>query len=138
MRLLAILHFNLPLPLPHPFVSEFSGLLTFRLFELIAPTEDAGLGAVMLSLGLVAPLHPDTGHGSMDVDVLGSQHEGLLTGGEGVVVLTGGEVDFGFGQPSFEAGRIGRDRRLQLRESCGFVADGEVERRLFRQGQGAC
>ena len=33
----------------------------------------------------------------MDVDVLRSQQEGLFAGGEGFVVLTGGEVDFGFG-----------------------------------------
>ena len=112
-------------------------MLTFRFLELVAPTEDAGLGAVMLGLGLIAPLHPDAGHRGVDVDVLRAQREGLLAGGEGFVVLAGGEVDFGFGQPSFEAGRIGRDRRRQLREGAGFVADREVERRLFRQGQGA-
>jgi hypothetical protein len=112
-------------------------LLTFRFLELVAPTEDTGLGAVMLGLGLVAPFHPDAGHRGVDVDVLRTQREGLLAGGEGCVVLTGGEVDFGLGQPSLEAGRIGRDRRRQLREGAGFVADREVERRLFRQGQGA-
>ncbi len=117
--------------------SEFPRLLPFRFLELIAPTEDARLGAMMLGLGLIAPLHPDAGHGSVDVDVLGSQREGLLAGGEGFVILTRGEVDLRLGEPGFEAGRIGRDRRLQLREGRGFVADGEVERRLFRQGQGA-
>ena len=71
------------------------------------------------------------------MDVFRTQREGLLAGGEGFVVLTGGEVDFGLGQPSFEAGRIGRDRRRQLRERSRFVAHGEVEGRLFRQGQGA-
>jgi len=71
------------------------------------------------------------------MDILGAQREGLFAGGESFVILPCGEVDFGFGQPGFEAGRIGRDRRLQLSEGRGFVADGEVERRLFRQGQGA-
>lgn len=66
------------------------------------------------------------------MDVLRTQREGLLAGGEGFVVLTGGEVDFGFGQPSFEAGWVGFDRRRQLREGTGFVADREVEGRLFR------
>ena len=71
------------------------------------------------------------------MDVPRAQRERLLAGGEGIIVLAGGEVDFGFGQPSFEAGRIGRDGLRQLRKGAGFVADGEVERRLFRQGQGA-
>ncbi len=71
------------------------------------------------------------------MDVLRTQREGLLAGGEGFVELTGGEMHFGFGQPGFEAGRVGRDRRRQLREGAGFVADREVERRRFRQGQGA-
>ena len=73
----------------------------------------------------------------MDVDVLRTQREGLLAGGEGFVELTRGEVDLGLGQPSLEAGRIGFDRCRQLREGACFVADREVERRLFRQGQGA-
>ena len=126
-----------PYPHPYPFVSEFPRLLTFGFLELVAPTEDARLGAMMLGLGLVAPLHPDAGHRSVDVDVLGSQREGLFAGGEGFVILTRGEVDLGLREPGFEAGRISRDRRLQLREGRGFVADGEVERCLFRQGQGA-
>ena len=92
---------------------------------------------MMLGLGLVAPLHPDAGHGSVDVDVLGPEREGLFAGGEGFVILTRGEVDLRLREPGFEAGRIGRDRRRQLREGAGFVADREVERRLFRQGQGA-
>ena len=71
------------------------------------------------------------------MDILRAQHEGLLAGGEGFIILTGGEVDFGFGEPSLEAGRVGFDRRRQFREGAGFVADREVERRLFRQGQGA-
>ena len=126
-----------PCPNPYPSRSELPRLLSFRLLELVAPTEDAGLGAVMLGLGLVAPFHPDAGHRGVDVDVLRAQREGLLAGGEGFVVLTGGEVDFGFGQPSFEAGRIGRDRCCQLRQRGRFVAHREIESRLVRQGQGA-
>ncbi len=71
------------------------------------------------------------------MDVLRPQREGLLAGDEGFVVLAGGEMYLGLGQPGFEAGRIGRDRRRQLCEGAGFVADREVERRRFRQGQGA-
>jgi len=73
----------------------------------------------------------------MDMDVLGAQGQGLLSRGQGVVELTRGEMDLGLGQPRFEAGRIGRDGGLQLRQGRGFVADGEVKRSLFRQGQGA-
>jgi len=73
----------------------------------------------------------------MDMDVLRTQHEGLLAGGEGFVELTRGEVHLGLGQPSLEAGRVGFDRFRQLREGAGLVADREVERRRFRQGQGA-
>ena len=61
-------------------------MLTFRLLELVAPTEDTRLGAVMLGLGLVAPLHPDAGHRGVDVDVLRTQRKGLLAGG-GLVML---------------------------------------------------
>ena len=71
------------------------------------------------------------------MDILRTQREGLLARGEGFVVLTGGEVDFGLGQPSFEAGRVGRDGYSQLRQRGRFIADREVERRLVRQGQGA-
>ena len=67
---------------------------------------------MMLGLGLVTPLHPDAGHRSVDVDILGAEREGLFAGGEGFVILTRGEVDLRLGEPSFEAGRIGRDRRL--------------------------
>lgn len=73
----------------------------------------------------------------MDVDVLRTQREGLLAGGEGVVELTRREVDLGLGQPGLEASRIGGDGGLQLREGSRFVAHGEVEGRLLRQGQGA-
>ena len=73
----------------------------------------------------------------MDVDVLRSQREGLFSGRQGFVELPRREVDLGLGQPGFEAGRIGGDGGLQLRQRRGFVADGEVERRLLRQGQGA-
>ena len=126
-----------PCPNPYPSRSELPRLFAFRFLELIAPAEDTGLGTVVLGLGLVATLHPDAGHGSVDMDVLWAKREGLFAGGQSIVILTGSEVDFGLGQPSFEAGRIGRDRRRQLREGASFVADREVERRLFRQGQGA-
>ena len=109
-----------------PSESKLPWLLTFRFLELIAPTEDTGLGTMMLSLGLITALHPDAGHRGVDVDVLRTQREGLLAGGEGFVVLTGGEVDFGFGQPSLEAGRIGRHRRLQFSQRRRLIAHGEV------------
>ena len=70
-------------------------MLTFRFLELVAPTEDAGLGAVMLGLGLIAPLHPDAGHRGVDVDVLRAQREGLLAGGEGFVGAGGGPGGLG-------------------------------------------
>ncbi len=117
-----------PYPNPYPSVSEFPRLLPFGFLELIAPTEDTRLGAMMLGLGLVAPLHPDAGHRSVDMDVLGAQREGLFAGGEGIIILTRGEVDLGLREPGFEAGRIGRNRRLQLREGRGFVADSEGKR----------
>ena len=126
-----------PCPNPYPSRSELPWLLTFRFLELIAPTEDTRLGPVMLGLRLIAPLHPDAGHRGVDVDVLRTQREGLFAGGESFIELTRREVHLGLGQPGLEAGRIGRDRRRQLREGAGFVADREVKRRLFRQGQGA-
>ena len=71
------------------------------------------------------------------MDVLRPQREGLLAGDEGFVVLAGGEMYLGLGEPGFEAGRIGRDRCRQLSEGARFVAHGEVEGRLVGQGQGA-
>ena len=71
------------------------------------------------------------------MDVLWAKREGLFAGGQSLVILTGSEVDFGLGQPSLEAGRIGRHRCLQLSQRRRLIAHGEVERRLFRQGQGA-
>ena len=76
-----------PNPYPYPSDSELSRLLTFRFLELVAPTKDTRLGAVMLGLGLVAPLHPDAGHRGVDVDVLRAQREGLLAGGEPIVAV---------------------------------------------------
>jgi len=118
-------------------LSQVSRLLTFGLLDLIAPTEDASLGPVMLSPDLIAALHPNTGHRGVDVDVLRAKGEGLFAGCEGLVQLTRGEVHLGLGQPSFEAGWIGGHRRLQLRQRRRLVAHGEIERRLVRQGQGA-
>lgn len=71
------------------------------------------------------------------MDVFRTQREGPLAGGKGFIVLTRREVDLRLGQPGLEASRIGFDGRLQLRERSRFVAHGEVEGRLFRQGQGA-
>lgn len=129
-----LLYFNYPYPCPDPSCSKFSRLLAFGLLELITPTEDAGLGAMMLSLGLVAALHPNTGHRGVDVDVFRAKCEGLFAGREGFVQLTRREVDLGLSQPSLEAGRIGRHRCLQLRQRRHLIAHGEVERRLVRQG----
>jgi len=120
-----------------PSLADFASLSALRLLELIAPTEDTGLGAMMLSLSLIAALHPDTGHRGVDVDVLWTKGEGLFAGGEGLVVLTRREVNLGLSQPSFEAGRIGDHRILQLRQRRRLVTHGKVERRLIRQGQGA-
>ena len=89
---------------------------------------------MVLGLGLVAALHPDAGHGGVDVDVLRAQREGLLAGGQSLVVLTRSEVDLGLGQPSLEAGRIGRHRCLQLSQRRRLIAHGEIESRLIRQG----
>lgn len=120
-----------------PSLADFAGLSALRLLELITPAEDAGLGAVMLSFGLIPSLHPDTGHRGVDVDVLRTKGEGLFAGGEGLVVLTRREVNLGLSQPSLEAGRIGDHRILQLRQRRRLVTHGKVERRLIRQGQGA-
>ena len=76
---------------------ELPRLLALGLLELIAPTEDARLGAMMLGLGLITPLHPDAGHRGVDMDILRAEREGLLAGREGFIVLTRGEVDFGLG-----------------------------------------
>ena len=117
--------------------SEFPRLLTFRLLELVTPTEDAGLGAVVLGLSLIPSFHPDAGHRGVDVDVFRTKRQGVFAGGQGLVVLTRSEVDLGLGQPRLEAGWIGRHCRLQLRQRRRLVAHREVERRLVRQGQGA-
>ena len=114
--------------------SKFPWLLTFRFLDLISPTKDTGLGTMMLSLGLITALHPDAGHRGVDVDVLWAKCEGLFAGREGFVQLTRGEVHLGLGQPSFEAGRIGRDRRLQLRQRRRLITHGEIESSLIRQG----
>ena len=89
---------------------------------------------MVLGLGLVAPLHPDTGHRGVNVDVLWTKGEGLFAGGEGFVILTYGKVHLGLGQPSLEAGWIGGHRCLQLRQRRRLVAHREVESRLIRQG----
>ena len=115
-------------------LSQLPRLLAFRFLQLIAPAEDAGLGAVVLSLGLVAALHPDAGHRGVDVDVLWAKREGLLAGGQSLVVLTRSEVDLGLGQPGLEAGRIGRHRCLQLSQRRRLIAHGEIESSLIRQG----
>ena len=88
----------------------------------------------MLGLGLIAALHPDAGHGCVDMDVLWAKREGLFAGGQSLVVLTRSEVDLGLGQPSLEAGWIGGHRCLQLRQRRRLVAHREVESRLIRQG----
>ena len=89
---------------------------------------------MVFGLGLVAALHPDAGHGSVDVDVLRAKREGLFAGGQSIVILTSSEVDFGLGQPSLEAGRIGRHRCLQLSQRRRLIAHGEIESSLIRQG----
>lgn len=124
-------------PLRQPRLADFASLSALRLLELITPTEDAGLGAVVLSLSLIPSFHPDAGHRGVDVDVLWTKGEGLFAGGQGRVVLTRREVNLGLSQPSLEAGRIGGHRILQLRQRRRLVAHREVERRLIRQGQGA-
>ena len=115
-------------------LSQLSRLLTFRFLDLISPTKDTGLGTMMLSLGLITALHPDAGHRGVDVDVFRAKYECLFAGREGFVQLTRGEVHLGLGQPRLEAGRIGRHRRLQLRQRGRLVTHGEIESSLIRQG----
>jgi len=123
-----------PFLLPSCPLSHVSWLLTFRLLKLVAPAEDTSLGAVVLGLGLITALHPDTGHRGVDVDVLRTKRESLFAGGQSLVVLTRSEVDLCLGQPSLEAGWIGGHRILQLRQRCRLLPHREVERCLIRQG----
>ena len=68
------------------------------------------------------------------MDVLWAERQGLFAGGQSFVVLTCGEVHLGLGEPGLKAGRIGRHRRLQLRQRRRLIAHGEIESSLIRQG----
>ena len=71
------------------------------------------------------------------MDVLGTQNEGLLTGGKGRIELPQAEMDFSLGQPSLEAAGIHGNSLLKLRQRRTFVAHGEIKRRCLRQSQGS-
>ncbi len=69
---------------------------------------------MVLGLGLIATLHPNTRERSVHMDVLGPKRQGDLPGLQGIIQLAQGEMDLGLGQPCFEAGWLELHRRCQL------------------------